>query len=82
MAYEVMILCHLHMPLYFLGTFTEYPSVSPHIAKNKSNITNLFFMIINKYVNIMSQMYGITPYRFKDHVTHLFPVVTSFTKYA
>ena len=25
MAYEVMILCHLHMPLYFLGTFTEYP---------------------------------------------------------
>ena len=27
MAYEVMILCHLHMPLYFLGTFTEYPSL-------------------------------------------------------
>lgn len=27
MAYEVMILCHLHMPLYFLGTFTEYPKV-------------------------------------------------------
>ena len=25
MAYEVMILCHLHMPLYFLGIFTEYP---------------------------------------------------------
>ena len=21
-----MILCHLHMPLYFLGTFTEYPN--------------------------------------------------------
>ena len=60
---------------------TAFASVSPHIAKNKSNITDLFFMIINKYVNIMSQMYGITPYRFKDHVTHLFPVVTSFTKY-
>ena len=27
MAYEVIILGHLHMPLYFLGTFTEYPYV-------------------------------------------------------
>ena len=25
MAYEVIILGHLHMPLYFLETFTEYP---------------------------------------------------------
>ena len=25
MAYEVIILGHLHMPLYFIGTFTEYP---------------------------------------------------------
>ena len=28
MAYEVIILGHLHMPLYFLGTFTEYPYLS------------------------------------------------------
>ena len=27
MAYEVIILGHLHMPLYFLGTFTEYPEI-------------------------------------------------------
>ena len=27
MAYEVIILGHLHMPLYFLGTFTEYPTL-------------------------------------------------------
>ena len=27
MAYEVIILGHLHMPLYFLGTFTEYPYI-------------------------------------------------------
>ena len=27
MAYEVIILGPLHMPLYFLGTFTEYPYV-------------------------------------------------------
>ena len=25
MAYEVVMLYHLHMPSYFLGTFTEYP---------------------------------------------------------
>ena len=27
MAYEVIILGHLHMPLYFIGIFTEYPYV-------------------------------------------------------
>ena len=25
MAWEVMMRHHLHMPSYFLGTFTEYP---------------------------------------------------------
>lgn len=25
MAYGVIMCCHLHMPLYILGTFTEYP---------------------------------------------------------
>lgn len=28
MAYEVIILGHLHMPLYFLETFTEYPYIN------------------------------------------------------
>jgi len=27
MAYKVIILYRLYMPSYFLGTFTEYPSV-------------------------------------------------------
>lgn len=27
MAYEVIILCHLHMPLYYIEAFTEYPSL-------------------------------------------------------
>ena len=27
MAYEVVMSYHLHMPSYFLGTFTEYPAV-------------------------------------------------------
>ena len=30
MTYEVIILGHLHMPLYFIGTFTEYPYLFPN----------------------------------------------------
>jgi len=29
MAYEMVMPYHLHMPSYFLETFTEYPSGSP-----------------------------------------------------
>ena len=32
MTYEVIILGHLHMPLYFIGTFTEYPYLI-HVSK-------------------------------------------------
>ena len=28
MTYEVVMPYHLHMPSYFLGTFTEYPNVA------------------------------------------------------
>ena len=30
MAYEVVMSYHLHMPSYFLGTFTEYPFCANH----------------------------------------------------
>lgn len=29
MAYEMVMPYHLHMPSYFLGTFTEYPLYIP-----------------------------------------------------
>ena len=29
MAYEVVMPYHLHMPSYFLETFTEYPYLNP-----------------------------------------------------
>ena len=29
MAYKVIILYQLYMPSYFLGTFTEYPYITP-----------------------------------------------------
>ena len=31
MAYEVIILYHLHMPRYFVGTFTEYPRLNGNV---------------------------------------------------
>lgn len=34
MAYEVVMPYHLHMPSYFLETFTEYP-YSTHYLSNK-----------------------------------------------
>ena len=34
MAYEVVMSYHLHMPSYFLGTFTEYP-YSNNVDKQK-----------------------------------------------
>ena len=32
MAYEVVMSYHLHMPSYFLGTFTEYPFLGTDYA--------------------------------------------------
>ena len=36
MAYEVVMPYHLHMPSYFLETFTEYPSVGAGLASPKT----------------------------------------------
>jgi len=33
MAYEMVMPYHLHMPSYFLETFTEYPSLSSFLEK-------------------------------------------------
>ena len=33
MAYEVVMSYHLHMPSYFLGTFTEYPFLIFNLKK-------------------------------------------------
>ena len=43
MAYEVVMSYHLHMPSYFLGTFTEYP----YIVNNQNNtvILHIFFNV-------------------------------------
>ena len=44
MAYEVIILGHLHMPLYFLETFTEYPELYSIKSCNTLIISALYYL--------------------------------------
>ena len=48
MAYEVIILGHLHMPLYFLGTFTEYP----YLIISFLMVFVYAIFVVNAYVSI------------------------------
>ncbi len=41
MAYEVVMSYHLHMPSYFLGTFTEYPYRSSFIESRTDDVMKL-----------------------------------------
>ena len=40
MAYEMVMPYHLHMPSYFLETFTEYPFIKPMIDAKIKIMTN------------------------------------------
>ena len=43
MAYEMVMPYHLHMPSYFLETFTEYPEIKKELiqAKRISSFLNI-----------------------------------------
>ena len=47
MAYEVVMSYHLHMPSYFLGTFTEYPKLMLFLQIYKKGV--LFFVETMNY---------------------------------
>ena len=46
MAYEVVMPYHLHMPSYFLETFTEYPYAT--FPTKRERLHNLYFFPISK----------------------------------
>ena len=48
MAYKVIILYRLYMPSYFLGTFTEYPSLN----MISNNVIKQFFRVLVIFVAI------------------------------
>ena len=42
MAYKVIILYRLYMPSYFLGTFTEYPTLNLNLLRTYENQTSIY----------------------------------------
>ena len=48
MAYKVIILYRLYMPSYFLGTFTEYPSLAHFSVPSSKSLSHfyVFYTII------------------------------------
>ena len=46
MAYEVVMSYHLHMPSYFLGTFTEYP-YTEFTETQITRKTQIFFILFS-----------------------------------
>ena len=61
MAYEVIILGHLHMPLYFLGTFTEYPYVLDQFSENIQYVKWVLKVLLPKRIAIEKSSSN-TPY--------------------
>ena len=51
MAYEMVMPYHLHMPSYFLETFTEYPLIDKEkgfsIAENPFSLSIKFMLLIS-----------------------------------
>ena len=56
MAYEVVMSYHLHMPSYFLGTFTEYPFIKKGYL---SQTANLFVNLKSNTMKNTLQIYGV-----------------------
>lgn len=50
MAYEVIMPYHLHMPLYFVGTFTEYP----YVISRRSHLYLILYFILHILFKILS----------------------------
>ena len=61
MAYEMVMPYHLHMPSYFLETFTEYPQIGKH-NKEKAAIFGYAAFLI--YVSMINHKSEIPQYRF------------------
>jgi len=61
MAYEVVMSYHLHMPSYFLGTFTEYPYLaaeSPGVLRQK---TGRFLQKTGSFARKVREFYPESP---------------------
>ena len=50
MAYEMVMPYHLHMPSYFLETFTEYPSLLKSDTAFLLSMKNVKFQMKNSFL--------------------------------
>ena len=48
-AYEVVMPYHLHMPSYFLGTFTEYPNLLGESGWSREDLQRFGYLTNNNY---------------------------------
>ena len=56
MTYEVIILGHFHMPLYFIGTFTEYSYLFLHLNKNNASKGVILAVLIYFFLFLFSSL--------------------------
>ena len=56
MAYEVVMSYHLHMPSYFLGTFTEYPFLWIGYKKSLSVLSYVRLSILSNCCSEIIQL--------------------------
>ena len=68
MAYEVVMPYHLHMPSYFLETFTEYPKSECPNGKN----ANRFVINSGEHEHTGSSLWWIISLFFLFHFPNLF----------
>ena len=69
MAYEVVMSYHLHMPSYFLGTFTEYP-------KRQKSFSEKTLVLCKKHSSVFF-MAGLYSWGFNISSRHQSPDVVS-----
>ena len=73
MAYEVVMSYHLHMPSYFLGTFTEYPYLnSTCIRIRLLQLPNIRKKFMNIFPGVLCQII----WKFGYDIIQPFPWVT------
>ena len=69
MAYEVVMSYHLHMPSYFLGTFTEYPFKVQRLIQREEFAVLLSFDRLNWNNAKIVKNNNMTKFRY---ITHCF----------
>ena len=52
MAYEVVMPYHLHMPSYFLETFTEYPNIEQAKKLHSSFVVFYFVFVLWLFLDV------------------------------